>query len=226
MLDDANISDEELRSNLIDQAIQTQIIDELAGEVDDEAVRTAYEEDPGGQYGEQVQVRHILTETRKQAANAIDRIESGEEFSEVASDVSTDPGSAERGGDLGQVTRGMTVEPFENAAFGAEVGELVGPVETDFGFHVLEVTDKTPAPEFSQVEGDIRQQLAQQQFGQFITDFASGLEIEVDPAYGSWDAQQLVVVPPTASEAPSALPQPDASAVPLPDLSEVAPPSE
>lgn len=226
VLADANITDEELQSTLTDQAIQSQIIDQLAGEVTGEQVQAAYDEDPQGQYGDKVEVRHILTETKKQANEALARIEGGEQFSEVAKDVSTDPASAENGGDLGPVSKGMTVEPFEKAAFGAKVGELVGPVKTDFGFHVIEVTGEVPATELSEVEGDIRTQLAQQQFGQFVTDFASGLEISVDPAYGTWDPQQLVVVPPTPSEAPSALPQPDASALPLPDLSEAPLPSE
>lgn len=222
VLTQSNVSDEELQDNLNDQAIQSQISDALAEEVTDEEVQTAYEQDPQGQYGEKVEVRHILTETEEQANEAIGRIEEGEEFGEVAQDLSTDPGSAEQGGELGPVTRGMTVEEFDEAAFSADVGELVGPVATDFGFHVLEVTEEVPATELSDAEGDIRDVLAQGKFTQYITDFASGLEIEIDPAYGSWDAQQLAVVPPAPSEAPSA-PQlpPGMSEPPLPDPSEL-----
>ena len=223
VLAQSNVSDEELQDNLTDQAIQSQISDQLADEVTDEEVRTAFEEDPQGQYGEKVVVRHILTENRGDANRAIDRIEDGEDFSEVAQDMSADPGSAQQGGELGEVARGMTVEEFDEAAFSAEVGELVGPVETDFGFHVLEVTEEVPATELSEAEDEIREQLAQSQFLQFITDFASGLEIEVDPAFGSWDGQQLQVVPPTPSEAPSAqqVPPGGASELPLPDPSEL-----
>ena len=222
VLTQSNVSDEELQDNLTDQAIQSQISDSLAEEVTDEEVQAAYEQDPQGQYGEKVEVRHILTENEEQANEAIDRIEDGEDFSEVAQDMSTDPGSAEQGGELGPVSKGMTVEEFDEAAFSADVGELVGPVETDFGFHVLEVTDEVAATELSEVEGEIREMLAQSKFTQYITDFASGLEIEVDPAYGSWDPQQLAVVPPAPSEAPSA-PQlpPGVSEPPLPDLSEL-----
>jgi parvulin-like peptidyl-prolyl isomerase len=217
VLTQSNVSDEELQDNLTDQAIQAEISDSLAEEVTDEEVQTAYEQDPQGQYGEKVEVRHILTETENEADEAIERIEEGEEFGEVARDMSTDPGSAEQGGELGPVSRGMTVEEFDEAAFNADVGEVVGPVETDFGFHVLEVTDEVPAAELSEVEGDIRDVIAQGKFTQYITDFASGLEIDVDPAYGSWDPQQLAVVPPTPSEAPSA-PQlpPGGSELPLP----------
>jgi parvulin-like peptidyl-prolyl isomerase len=222
VLAQSNVSDEELQANLTDQAIQSQISDDLASEVTDEEVETAFEQDPQGQYGEKVDVRHILTETEDAANDAIERIEDGEEFSAVAEEVSTDPGSAAQGGELGPLSKGMTVEAFDEAAFSAEVGELVGPVETDFGFHVIEVTEEVPAAELSEVEGEIRDMLAQSKFTQYITDFANNLEIEVDPAYGTWDAQQLAVTPPAPSEAPSA-PQlpPGGSEVPLPDLSEL-----
>jgi parvulin-like peptidyl-prolyl isomerase len=199
ILEESNVSDEQLQTTLRDQAIQTAIGEELADDVTDEQVRQAFEEDPQGQYGETVDVRHILTETRAQAQEAIDRIESGEDFAEVARDVSIDPGSAENGGDLGTVPRGATVPAFEEAAFDAEVGELVGPVETEFGFHVIEVTERNPAPSFDEVSDDVRQQLeaqaASQAFNEFIVDFVDGLDLDVDDQYGTWDATNLAVVP-------------------------------
>ena len=183
---DNNVSDEELESNLIDQAIKAEISSDLASEVSDEQVRAAFSEDPQGQYGEKVEVRHILTETEEQAQEAIDRIESGEEFAAVAADMSQDSGSAQNGGELGPVTRGSTVEEFDEAAFGAEEGELVGPVQTEFGFHVLEVTGRIEASEFPAVEEEIRSQLEStaqgQAFSNYIVAFIEELEIEVDPA--------------------------------------------
>jgi parvulin-like peptidyl-prolyl isomerase len=238
MLADANVSDEELEVNLMDQAIQTTISEELASEVSDEQVRAAFTEDPQGQYGEKVEVRHILTETEDQARTAIERIEGGEEFAEVAKDMSKDPGSAQQGGELGPIARGSTVEAFDKAAFDAEEGELVGPVETEFGFHVIEVTGQVASAEFSDVEEDIRTQLESaaqgQAFSTYITEFVSGLEIEVDPRYGTWDAQSVSVVPPQPSEAPSApaLPPGVSSELPgaaseLPSLAPIEPlPSE
>jgi parvulin-like peptidyl-prolyl isomerase len=204
---DNNVSDEELEENLRDQAIQAEISRDLASEVSDEQVRAAFTEDPQGQYGEKVEVRHILTETEEQAQEAIDRIESGEDFAQVAQEMSQDQGSAQQGGELGAVTRGSTVPEFDEAAFNAEEGELVGPVETEFGFHVLEVTGTVAASEFPAVEDDIRSQLettAQgQAFNGYITRFIEGLEIEVDPAYGTWDGQSVSVIPPRASESPT-----------------------
>ena len=218
LIADSNISDEELEANLVDQAIQAEIGEQLAPEVTDEDVRKEFDEDPQGQYGEKVEVRHILTQTEDEAEEAMRRVESGEEFSEVAQEMSQDPGSAANGGELGPLARGSTVEAFDEAAFSADVGELVGPVETEFGFHVLEVTDEVPAAEFADVQDEIRTQLEEtsrsQTFSEYITNFVSELEVEVDPEYGTWDAQSVSVVPPQASESPTNAPLPSGSELP------------
>jgi peptidylprolyl isomerase/peptidyl-prolyl cis-trans isomerase D len=99
-----------------------------------------------------VRARHILVrapegdesaraEARATIREARQRISGGESFAEVAADLSQD-GTAQRGGDLGYFGPGRMVEPFEEAAFGASVGELVGPVETQFGVHLIEVTER------------------------------------------------------------------------------------
>jgi parvulin-like peptidyl-prolyl isomerase len=209
VIDSANVSDEELRANLRDQVVQNKITSQLADGVDEAAIEAAYENDPQGRYGAKVQVRHILTKKRAQAQDAIERIESGEDFAEVASEVSIDPGSAENGGSLGEVGRGATVPPFEKAAFNADVGQVVGPVKSDFGFHVLEVTDTVPAPDLADVEGQIRTELEAQSGGQafneFITGFVADLEIQVEDEYGRWDEASVAVVSADqGSEAPAA----------------------
>jgi peptidyl-prolyl cis-trans isomerase D len=70
------------------------------------------------------------------------RIEAGEDFAALASELSDDPSSKVRGGDLGFFGRGAMVGEFEDAAFGGAVGELVGPIRTNFGFHLIEVLEK------------------------------------------------------------------------------------
>ena len=71
-----------------------------------------------------------------------DKITKGELFSEMAIKHSEDPGSKENGGSLGWVSRGSLVKEFETAAFTAKIGEIVGPVETEFGFHILETLER------------------------------------------------------------------------------------
>lgn len=81
---------------------------------------------------------------RKRALDLIKQLKSGSDFATLAKANSDDPGSKEDGGDLGAFTRGQMVKPFEDAAFGATAGQIVGPVETQFGFHIIKVDEKLP----------------------------------------------------------------------------------
>lgn len=101
---------------------------------------------------EQVRARHILLETgagesddevRARLERIKARIEGGEDFATVAREVSDDQGTREEGGDLGFFGRGRMVPEFEEAAFGAQPGELVGPIKSPFGYHLIEVLDRT-----------------------------------------------------------------------------------
>ena len=121
-------------------------------EIPDEELRAYYDENPDEfTRPEQVRARHILfrvTPDRPEAQAESEllavrrRIESGEDFAKLAGELSDDEGSAVSGGSLGSFGRGQMVKPFEDAAFGAPVGTLVGPVKSDFGFHLIEVQDK------------------------------------------------------------------------------------
>ncbi len=98
-----------------------------------------------------VKAQHILLRTtgtnddsvRTQAEKVYQRIKGGEHFETLAQQLSADPGSGQRGGDLGYFRRGMMVKPFEDAAFSASTGSLVGPIKTDFGYHIIKVTDRS-----------------------------------------------------------------------------------
>jgi len=96
-----------------------------------------------------VRASHILlpheTDTasvQKAASDLLARARKGEDFALLASQNSKDPGSARQGGDLGYFSKGKMVKEFEDAAFGAEAGSIVGPVKSQFGFHIIKVTDK------------------------------------------------------------------------------------
>ena len=109
-------------------------------------------------------VRQILfnKDQEEKAEEVKNQLQNGGDFAELAKENSQDPGSAENGGDLGCLGEGETVPPFEEAAFSAEQGEIGGPVQTEFGYHLIEVTDireKQTQP-LSEVETQITQQLA------------------------------------------------------------------
>ena len=89
---------------------------------------------------EQVWARHILVEDIDTALSVIEQITSGERtFEDLAMEVSIDTGSGQYGGDLGWFGRNMMIPEFEEAAFSLEVGEISEPIETTYGFHVIEV---------------------------------------------------------------------------------------
>lgn len=120
---------------------------------------------------EQVRARHILlkvddSRTAEVADAALlslrKRVEGGEDFAKLASELSDDPGSKVRGGDLGFFGRGRMIKEFEEAAFGAEPGSLVGPIRTSFGSHLIQVLEKRPAGvlPFAEAEAQVRSRLA------------------------------------------------------------------
>jgi peptidyl-prolyl cis-trans isomerase C len=89
----------------------------------------------------EVCAKHILVETQEEAEAVMDRLAAGEDFTAVAGEVSTDTGSL--GGDLGCASAGTYVEAFAQAVVAAPLNEVTGPVQTEFGYHVLVVTGRT-----------------------------------------------------------------------------------
>lgn len=102
-----------------------------------------------------------------------------DEFAKLATEYSKDPGSASKGGDLGFFGRGMMVKPFEQAAFGLKPGEISDIVETEFGLHLIRVTEVKggSVPAFDQVkdkiESTFRQQQAQKRFAEAAEQFTN-----------------------------------------------------
>ncbi|WP_332694128.1 peptidylprolyl isomerase [Halalkalibacter lacteus] len=129
-------------------------------EITEEEIRAYYEENEE-QFGEQIRASHILVEDEEIAAEVLEKIEAGEDFAELAKEYSTDPGSGARGGDLDFFGEGKMVAPFEEAAFSMEIGEISEPIESDFGFHIIKVTDQRNA--FEDYADEIEQILIQQQ---------------------------------------------------------------
>ncbi|MCK4578785.1 MAG: peptidylprolyl isomerase, partial [Candidatus Marinimicrobia bacterium] len=91
--------------------------------------------------------------TLETARELAERARAGEDFAQLAIDYSQDPGSGPAGGELGWFGKGQMVPEFEEAAFAAEPGEVVGPVKTQFGYHIIKVSDK-------KIENDTEQVLA------------------------------------------------------------------
>ncbi len=88
-----------------------------------------------------VRASHLLVETEEEAKKLKQEIEQGKSFAEAAKEVSLCP-SGQEGGDLGYFGKGMMVKEFEDAAFSMNVGEISAPIKTQFGWHLIQLTDK------------------------------------------------------------------------------------
>ena len=166
-LQQAGLTEEQLREQLREQLPVQEVQERVTGGAgpSQEEVERFYEENKAAQFTspETRCARHILfnKDQREQAEEVKGRLQDGGDFAQLAQEFSQDPGSAENGGDLGCLGRGETVPDFEEAVFGAERGEIVGPVETEFGYHLIEVTDvrEEATQPLSEVEAQIRDQL-------------------------------------------------------------------
>lgn len=125
-------------------------------------------------------VSHILLETEADAQAILDRLDGGEDFAALAMEASTGP-SGPSGGDLGCAPSANYVPEFAQAVDNAVIGEFVGPVQTDFGFHVLVV---------NRTEVDGRALAAE-----LLEARVAGATITVDENLGTWDSDRLAIIP-------------------------------
>ena len=86
--------------------------------------------------------RHILVDTEEECLSIKQKIAVGEDFAEVAGQTSKCP-SGQDGGSLGEFSPGQMVPEFDAVVFSATVGEVHGPIKTDFGYHLIEITSRT-----------------------------------------------------------------------------------
>jgi peptidyl-prolyl cis-trans isomerase D len=149
---------------------------------------------------EQVRARHILfklaqqagaeeeARVRAEAEAALQRIQAGEDFAAVASQLSQDPASAQQGGDLGFFKRGEMVKPFEDIAFGLKPGAVSEPVRTDFGYHLIKVEDVQEAG-FRPLEAvavELRERLTREETRRLAEAKAQTVSDAMVSAAGEW----------------------------------------
>ncbi len=193
-----------LRELIRESRLMQQVVEALQSEIEvsDEAVAAWYQEHEAQlARGEQVCARHILVEDEETALALKEELDEGADFAELATEHSTDPGSGPRGGDLGCFGRGQMVAPFEEAAFGAEEGDVAGPVESRFGHHLILVYERQEATTIplEEIEGEIRQQLAQEQLGAKINALYEASGVEIYPENLA-DAEPAIVEPEAVDE--------------------------
>ncbi len=138
--------------------------------------------------GARVRASHILVEKEAQAKDILKELEGGANFSDLAKQYSKDTGSAVQGGDLGYFTKGRMVPEFEQAAFNLSKGAVSAPVQSQFGWHIIKVTDKKAAgvASYEEAKGDIllalRKERAELVIAKYMIYLESKAQIEI-----TWD---------------------------------------
>ena len=176
----------------------------------------------------QIHVRHVLVRDEATARKVKSELEAQGDWGAVARRYSTDAGTKERGGDLGFLSKGQTAPPFEKAAYdlagkgsckdktsGRCESPISDPVKTEFGWHVLQVTELRLPPIDDQLRGQLdpglqrrRQEAVQKWFEQRL----KTASVQVNPRFGRWDAASGKIVdretaPQTTSAPTSTAPQ-------------------
>ena len=180
----------------------TQKITEDEGKVSDEDVEEYYDENKERfAQPERRDLNVVLTKTEEKANEAMQALEDGDSFKEVSKEFSIDEASKAQGGKLPDVAKGQQEKALDEAVFSAEKGELEGPVKTQFGYYVFEVSDITPASQQSLEQANetiknlLRSQQQQEAIDEFIKDFREEYKDKTD-----CDEDYLI---PECSNAPS-----------------------
>ncbi|MGL1891091.1 MAG: peptidylprolyl isomerase [Spirochaetaceae bacterium] len=156
--------------------------------IEEDQVKTFYtENEPRFTKPSEVKASHILVKEEDKINELNTKIKAGESFEELAKENSECP-SGQNGGDLGFFGKGKMVPEFETTAFAMGVGEVSDPFKTDFGFHILKVTDKTEGGQqtFEQVSDSIKRHLEQVQaqdvISKKVAELRADATIEIDEA--------------------------------------------
>ena len=162
----------------------------VRGAVTDAALQAAYDarfKDAAPQT--EYNAAHILVADEAKAKELLAELEAGADFAELAKTNSTDTGSGAAGGDLGWFGLGMMVKPFEEAVVAAEVGKVAGPVQSDFGFHLILVKETRVAaqPTLDDIRDELATEIEQQAIEAHVTEVTAAAAVEtpgegIDPA--------------------------------------------
>ncbi len=169
---------------LVQTLIEREILDKV--KVSDGDAAKYYEENKDNFIvKEQVHLFNILVETEEEAQDILEQLKAGEDFSEIAIEKSTGP-SAAQGGDLGYLSKGTIVPEIEDVVFALELEVLSEVVKTDFGFHILKITEKKPetVKALEEVKEDIVQTLLptkqKEAFDNLLEELKSQVKIEIN----------------------------------------------
>lgn len=165
-----------MRKDLLIQAGVKKVLDTVT--VNDDDVKSHYDNNKDMFKSEEtVNAKHILIESKEKAEEILEKINNGMSFEDAALEFSSCP-SSNQGGSLGEFGRGRMVPEFENAAFELAVGEVSGPVQTQFGYHIIKVEGKTEPSirEYDEVKAMIASNLLHEKQNKAYINFVNDLK--------------------------------------------------
>lgn len=166
------------------QLLATRLMEKnLATKVTDAAAKKFYEDNRYRFTTDQIHVQHILvSDMDKAKALLVEAKKEGADFQAMAEKESRDPSAKNNRGDLGFVGRDRLVAEFTEAAFGAKVGEVIGPVKTAYGYHLIRVVEKKAGKtlNYDEVELRVKNELRQKLLDAYVSQLKTTAKIQVD----------------------------------------------
>jgi parvulin-like peptidyl-prolyl isomerase len=185
-LSQRGLPEAQFRRVAVQQVVRDRLVDHFAGEI---APATEVEAqallDLEVAQRAVVCTRHILVASAEEADVVLARLAGGADFAAVAGEVSTDTGSAANGGDLGCGPPSQFVAEFAQATLDAEIGEVFGPVQTQFGYHLILVSERA-LPSLDDLRDEIELNRTNERVNEWIIDTVKGAAVMVDERYGQW----------------------------------------
>lgn len=202
-LEEQGITDERVRLVAMQRAVINALGDELLSTIPEmtaEEVEEVFERSKV-RLTESVCTTHVLLESAGEAQAVLERALAGESMTDLARELSIEPSAAESGGDLGCLPANSFVAEYGQAIVTAELMVPFGPVESQFGHHVILVTDRTD-PALADHEADIRSENKQRQRNTVIEEWflrvSTESDVHIEPRYGTWTTEPTPRILPPA----------------------------
>ena len=210
--------EEQLKAQMLQDAVQQKVYADI--KVSPAEIQKYYDNPANkSQFNvpESVDARHVLVKTKAEAEKVRALLEADNtdaNWKKVAAQYSIDTGSKGNGGSLGNFPKGRMVKPFENAAFALPVGQISQPVKTQFGYHVIEVTKKTPGSSqtLEQAKATIEQTLKYQKQATAWQDWLKQAMTAIGVTYAAGYNPALLTASPSPAASGAAVASPSPSA--------------
>ena len=155
---------------------------QLAPKVTDAGAKEYFNKNKGRYPSDQVKVQHILASSEKEALEILSEVKKpGADFQKIAETRSKDPSAKNNRGDVGYFTRDMYDQAFSDASFGTKTGDIVGPVKTSFGYHIIKVIDHKAGrvPDYVEIEQKVRTDLQRDLLQKYVSDLRKKAKIKM-----------------------------------------------